>query len=220
MPLCDELRERGRRSFDAEGAFELGEGGVVGWRRLGAPGVSEDAADDPVGTCDDSVESGVVGVDEQVGEPPVVAAEGECVAVEEDDAGDIVGVGESSGCGYAGAERVADEYGRSSVGGARSLRGVGASGPWCRGHGAGCSRRAAGRARRRGGRGERGAAHVVPDPGRLGGAAEETRSASRRGPSCGMRGASRRPGRTVQGRSRRRPARFRSLPGRTRTPRV
>ena len=48
--------------------------------------------DDPVGAGDESVERGVVGVDEQVGDPAVVAAEGEGVAVEEYDAGDVVWV--------------------------------------------------------------------------------------------------------------------------------
>jgi hypothetical protein len=96
--------------LDAEGALELGESGVVGMGRVGAPGASEDAADDPAGARDESVEGGVVGVDEQFGEPAMVAAEGEPVSVKEYNAGDIVRMCECGGCGDAGAERVADEY--------------------------------------------------------------------------------------------------------------
>lgn len=85
----------------------------VGWVR--APGVSEDAADEPVGAGDDPVGGGVVGVDDQVGQPAVVAAEGERVSVEEDDAGYVVGVRESGCRDHAGSERVADEYGTMEV---------------------------------------------------------------------------------------------------------
>ena len=61
---CEKLLERGFGSLDAEGALELGKGCVVRLGRVRAPGVSEDAPDDPVGAGDDSVEGRGVGVDE------------------------------------------------------------------------------------------------------------------------------------------------------------
>src|SRR5581483_12136731 len=96
-------------SLDAEGALELGEHGVTGRGVRGAPGVPEDAPDDPVGAGDQPVDGRVVRVDEQVGEPAAVAAEGERVAVEEDDAGDVLRIGEPGGGRDTCSERVADE---------------------------------------------------------------------------------------------------------------
>ena len=107
----EELFDCGLGALDAEGPFELGKGGMAGRRRVRTPGVSEDPADDPVRAGHDSVESGVVGVDEQVGEPRVVAAERERVAVEQNNAGDAVRVGKAGCGGDAGAERVADQDG-------------------------------------------------------------------------------------------------------------
>jgi hypothetical protein len=59
-----ELLDRGVSSLDPEGTFELRQGGMAGLRSILAPGVSEDAADDPVRDGEYSIEGRVVGVDE------------------------------------------------------------------------------------------------------------------------------------------------------------
>jgi hypothetical protein len=112
---CKELLEGGIGPLDAEGAFELCERGVVRVGRALSPGVSVNARNDPVGAGDDPVEGGVVGIDEKVGKPPVVAAEGECVSVEECNPGEFMWVCEGGGCGDAGSERVAHEDGAVDV---------------------------------------------------------------------------------------------------------
>ena len=115
MPPAKSCLSAAVGSLHAERAFELSKRCVARRRRLRAPGVPEGADDDPVGAGDQPVGGGVVGVDEQVGEPGVVAAEGKGVSVEQHDAGDLVRVREPGGCRDAGAERVADEDGALEV---------------------------------------------------------------------------------------------------------
>jgi hypothetical protein len=169
-----ELLEPGVGSLHAEGALELGQGGVAEAGRIRAPGVSEDATDDPVGTADDSIKRGVVGIDEQVGEPAVAAAEGERVSIEQHDAGHVVRRSETGGRGDACAERVADDYGTHDVEAlleaSKKLEPVR--------HRVGAAPLAVAEGRQVKGKdamavaGEE-RAYVVPDPGRLGGPAQE-----------------------------------------------
>src|SRR4029077_9310340 len=71
--------------------------------------------DVPVRAGDESIHGGVEGIDEQVREPRVVAAEGERISVEEHDAPDLVRMFEPGGSRYSGTERVADEDGADDV---------------------------------------------------------------------------------------------------------
>lgn len=89
---CEELLESGFASLYPEGAFELGQRSVIETRGAWAPGVPQDATHKPVGARDDSVQGGVIRVHNEVGEPGVVAAEGEGVSVEKDDTCNLLGL--------------------------------------------------------------------------------------------------------------------------------
>jgi hypothetical protein len=108
---CEELFERRRCSLDEERALELSDGRAGETRWVRPPRVAQDAAHDPVGARDDSVDGGEIRVDEQVGHPGVTAAERQPIPIEEDDTGDPAWLGKPGRCSHTGSERVTHEYG-------------------------------------------------------------------------------------------------------------
>ena len=93
----------------AERSCELRERGLIRGGDLRTPRVLQDGPDEPIRAGDESIDGGVIRIDEQVGEPRVIAAEGEGISVEEHDARDPARVFERGGSCDAGAERVTNE---------------------------------------------------------------------------------------------------------------